>query len=70
MQPSDSHSTLELKNYYVTLSKYKDPDKILSYYKKNFSVKFVPKNFSYNSQENNFLSVNEIRNQIEKIKVL
>jgi UDP-N-acetylglucosamine 4,6-dehydratase (inverting) len=70
LQPSDSRSTLELKNYYVILSKYKNQDKISSFYKKKFSAKSVPDNFSYNSQENNFLSVNEIKNQIEKIKVL
>jgi hypothetical protein len=70
LQSSDSRDTLELKNYYVILSKYKDQDKTLSYYKKKFSAKSVPDNFSYNSQDNNFLSVNEIRNQIEKIKVM
>ena len=70
LQSSDSRSTLELKNYYIILSNYKNYDKILSYYKKKFSAKFVPDNFSYNSQKNNFLSVNEIRNQIEKIEVL
>jgi FlaA1/EpsC-like NDP-sugar epimerase len=70
LQSSDSRDTLELKNYYVILSKYKDHNKIFSYYKKKFSAKSLPNNFSYNSLENNFLSVNEIRNQIKKIKVL
>jgi UDP-N-acetylglucosamine 4,6-dehydratase len=70
LQSSDSRNTLELKNYYVILSRYKDYDKSLLYYKKNFAAKSVPDNFSYNSLENNFLSVNEIRNQIKKINVL
>jgi FlaA1/EpsC-like NDP-sugar epimerase len=70
LQSSDSPSTLELKNYYVILSKYKDPNKTRSYYKKKFSARPVTDNFSYNSLENNFLSVNEIRNQVEKNKVL
>jgi nucleoside-diphosphate-sugar epimerase len=70
LQRSDSSSAYELKNYYVILSKYKNQDMISSYYKKFFSAKSVPDNFSYNSLENNFLSVNEIRNEIEKIKIL
>ena len=70
LQSSDSRNTLELKNYYVILSRYKDYDKSLLYYKKNFAARSVPDNFSYNSLENNFLSVNEIRNQIKKINVL
>lgn len=70
LQSSDSGSTVELKNYYVVLSKLKDFDKIYSYYKKKFSAKNVSNNFSYNSRENNFLSLNQIKNQIKKIKVL
>jgi FlaA1/EpsC-like NDP-sugar epimerase len=69
LQSSDSNSTVELKNYYIILSKHKYQNKIISYYKKNFSAKYVSDNFSYNSLENNFLSVNEIRKQIEKIKI-
>ena len=69
LQSSDSRSTIELKNYYVILSRYKEQDKILSYYKNNFSAKPVKDNFSYNSLENNFLSVNEIRNLLEKNKI-
>ena len=68
LQSSDSFNTLELKNYYVVLNSDSMRDKIFSYYKKKFYAKPVPDNFSYNSLENNFLSVNEIRNQIEKIK--
>jgi UDP-N-acetylglucosamine 4,6-dehydratase (inverting) len=64
LQSSDSNSTVELKNYYIILSKHKYQNKIISYYKKNFSAKYVSDNFSYNSLENNFLSVNEIRKQI------
>jgi len=70
LQSSDSGSTVELKNYYVILNKFKDFDKIYSYYKKKFSAKTVSNNFSYNSRENNFLSLNQIKNQIKKIKVL
>lgn len=69
LQSSDSRNTLELKNYYVILSKHKEQDKILSYYINNFSAKPVKDNFSYNSLENNFLSVNEIRNLLEKNKI-
>ncbi len=69
LQSSDSPNTIELKNYYVILSNYKNKDKIFSYYKKNFFGISVPDNFSYNSRENNFLSVNQIRDQIEKVKI-
>jgi len=69
LQSSDSRNTLELKNYYVILSNYKNKDKILSYYRKNFSARSVPDNFSYNSRENNFLSVDQIRDQIEEVKI-
>jgi len=69
LQSSDSRNTLELKNYYVILSNYKNKDKIFSYYKKNFFARSVPDNFSYNSRENNFLSVNQIRDQIEEVKI-
>jgi FlaA1/EpsC-like NDP-sugar epimerase len=69
LQPSDSRSTLELKNYYVILNRYEKKDKILSYYKNNFSAKPVKENFSYNSLENNFLSLSEIKNLVEQNKI-
>jgi UDP-N-acetylglucosamine 4,6-dehydratase (inverting) len=67
IQSSDSINTLELKNYYIILSNHKYQNKIISYYKKIFHAKYVSNNFSYNSYKNNFLSVNEIRKQIEKV---
>lgn len=67
IQSSDSINTIELKNYYIILSNHKYQNKIISYYKKNFYAKYVSDNFSYNSYKNNFLSVNEIRKQIEKV---
>ena len=67
LQSSDSGSTVELKNYYVILNKFKDFDKTYSYYKKKFFARTVSNNFSYNSRENNFLSINQIKNQIKKI---
>jgi UDP-N-acetylglucosamine 4,6-dehydratase (inverting) len=69
LQSSDSPNTIELKNYYVILSNYKNKDKIFSYYKKNFFGISVPDNFSYNSSENNFLSVKEIRDQIDEVQI-
>ena len=64
IQAADSANTIELSNYYVILNDYKDKNKIFSYYKKNFSAKSLPDNFSYNSFNNNYLSIKEIRNQI------
>jgi len=69
LQAAESPYTLELKNFYVIVNNYKKNDKIFSYYKKNFFARFVPENFSYNSLQNNFLSLNQIRAEIIKSKI-
>lgn len=68
IQVADSANTIELSNYYVILNDYKDKNKIFSYYKKNFSAKSLADNFSYNSFNNNYLSIKEIRSQINNLK--
>jgi UDP-N-acetylglucosamine 4,6-dehydratase (inverting) len=58
IQQSESYNTLEIKNYFIITNKIK---KNINYYKKKFSAKFVSPNFSYNSLENNFLSIKQIK---------
>ena len=62
---SDSPNSLEFKDYFVIFSSNKS--KLKNYYIKNLKGKKLPKNFSYNSRENKFLSVSQIRNLIKKI---
>jgi UDP-N-acetylglucosamine 4,6-dehydratase len=59
IQQCESYNTLEIKNYFIIINKIKE--KNINYYKKNFSAKFVSPNFSYNSLENNFLSIKQIK---------
>ena len=68
IQVADNANTIELSNYYIILNDYKDKNKIFSHYKKNFSAKSLPDSFSYNSFNNNYLSIKEIRNQINNLK--
>ena len=41
-------------------------DKIFNFYRKNKNGKTLPLNFSYNSRNNTFLSVKEIKDLIKK----
>ena len=69
LQSSESRNALELKNFYVILNNFKNKNKTFLYYKKSFFAKPVKDNFSYNSRENIFLSIDNIKDQIEKIKI-
>ena len=60
---SDSHSTIDIGEYYVILPA--EPSFREEYIKKNIQFSNVPQNFSYNSKDNvNFLSVDQIRKLI------
>ena len=63
----DSLNTLEFKKYFVIVPSSKFYYVNKSFYKKKFkNCKLVKKNFSYNSLENKFLSVSEIKKIIKK----
>ena len=59
---SDSQNTIELKNSYLILSTINK--KIMSFYSRKFRAKKVPKGFVYNSNNNKFLTVLEIKKLI------
>ena len=61
---ADSINSLEFKNYYIIFANNKD--KIFNFYRKNKNGKTLPLNFSYNSRNNTFLSVKEIKDLIKK----
>ena len=61
---ADSINSLEFKNYYIIFASNKD--KIFNFYRKNKNGKTLPLNFSYNSRNNTFLSVKEIKDLIKK----
>jgi len=64
---SDSQNTLELKNFYIILSKL--DEKTFLKYKKKYRAKKVKRGFTYNSKTNNkFLSINEIKKLLKKFK--
>jgi UDP-N-acetylglucosamine 4,6-dehydratase (inverting) len=67
IQQSESHNTLEIENYFIITNKIKE--KNINYYKRKFSAKFVSPNFSYNSLENNFLSIKHIKDIINNIRI-
>tara|TARA_Y100000741_G_scaffold348952_1_gene317572 strand:- start:2743 stop:3765 length:1023 start_codon:yes stop_codon:yes gene_type:complete len=63
----DSYNTLEFKNYFVIVPSSKFYYVNKSFYKKKFrNCKLVKKNYSYNSLNNKFLSVSEIKKIIKK----
>ena len=63
---SDSFNTIESNKFYIILPKVENITK----YVKKFRTKKINKPFSYNSKnDQNILSVNEIRNLIKKIKI-
>ena len=61
---ADSINSLEFKNYYIIFASNKS--KIFNFYRKNKNGKSLPTNFSYNSRNNTFLSIKEIRDLIKK----
>lgn len=63
---SDSHNTIESKNFYIILP---NKDSKLKKYISKFKAKKIKKSFSYNSKDNkNFLSVKELKKIIDKEK--
>ena len=57
---SDSKNTLESKNFFIIIN----DEKLSKYYQSNFKCKKVKKGFSYNSRENKFLSVRDLKKLI------
>ena len=58
---TDSFDTIDIKNYFIIIANNINKNKIRDHYKKKFDVKNVSKNFSYNSNENKFLSIKQIQ---------
>ncbi len=56
----DSLNTLDIGNYYVILNN-QNKSFTEKYYKKKFNAKKVKKDFSYNSKNNNYLNIKEIK---------
>ncbi len=68
LSKADSANSIDIGKYYIILQNIND-NKKLSYYKKKFSYKKVKANFSYNSRDNtNFLSVNQLKEILHKLK--
>ena len=61
---ADNPNTLEFKNFFIICPSNKD--KIYNHYHKKKNGKTLPKNFSYNSRNNSFLKVSDIRDLIKK----
>jgi FlaA1/EpsC-like NDP-sugar epimerase len=62
---NDSRSTLDLGKCFIILPS-RDSE-LVKYYKK-FKAKFVKENFNYSSENNKFLSINEIKNILSNIQ--
>lgn len=62
---SDSYNSLEFDDYFIIFPSNKDP--LREYYIKKNKGKPCKKDFSYNSRENFFLSVAEIKKLVKKI---
>ncbi len=64
---NDSYYTYDIGSYYVILNPIStEQGKTIKYYKKNF--KLVDKDFSYTSDKNEFLSIEEIKSILKKLK--
>jgi UDP-N-acetylglucosamine 4,6-dehydratase len=63
MQQSEAYNTLEIKDYFIITNKIKENN--INYYKRKFAAKFVSPNFSYNSLDNNFLSIKQIKDMLK-----
>jgi UDP-N-acetylglucosamine 4,6-dehydratase/5-epimerase len=62
---SDSDLTVDFGNYYAILPN----TDLYKYYLKNYKVKSIQKNFSYNSQENKeFLSIKDLSNFLKEFR--
>ena len=57
---SDSKNTLESKNHFIIIN----DEKLSKYYQNKFKCKKVKKGFSYNSRENKFLSISDLKKLI------
>jgi UDP-N-acetylglucosamine 4,6-dehydratase len=62
---NDSRSTLDLGKCFIILPS--RASELVKYYKK-FKAKFVKENFNYSSENNKFLSINEIKNILRNIQ--
>jgi UDP-N-acetylglucosamine 4,6-dehydratase/5-epimerase len=70
LSKADSANSIDIGKYYLILQNINDNEK-LSYYKKKFNCKKVKANFSYNSKDNkNFLSVNQLKEILLKLRTL
>ena len=58
---NDSHYTFQTKNYYIIINESNNSDKIIKFHKRNYHAKNVANNFSYNSKENKYLNLKEIK---------
>tara|TARA_Y100000992_G_scaffold267420_1_gene205963 strand:+ start:1326 stop:2342 length:1017 start_codon:yes stop_codon:yes gene_type:complete len=66
----ESHQVIEFKDHYTIIPSFKNSDELKKSYlknKKGEKGRFIGKNFCYNSKENTFLSIKEIKEQIKKI---
>ena len=61
---NDSRNTLEFKDYYIIFSN--NTDNLYKYYLKSKKGKKLPDNFSYNSKNNKFLKISELKKLIRK----
>ena len=61
---SDSVNSLEFKNYFIIFPS--GDDTLKRYYKNKLKGKTLKKDFSYNSRENRYLSVSQLKKLIEK----
>jgi len=62
---SDSYNALEFKDFFIIFPSNKDP--IREYYIRKYKGKPLKRDFSYNSRNNKFLSVSELKKLIVKV---
>ena len=63
IQNHDSLDTIDIGKYYIILANNRknNKDKIKKFFKKNYKIKNMSSFFSYNSKENNFLNLNNLK---------
>ena len=64
ISPPESYSAIDVGEYMLILPDH-DKKKYINFYKKNFKIKHLNPNTSYNSYENNYLSLNDLKKIIE-----
>tara|TARA_B100001057_G_C22860863_1_gene954453 strand:- start:629 stop:1630 length:1002 start_codon:yes stop_codon:yes gene_type:complete len=62
---TDSLDTINLKNFYIIIANNLNKKRIKNHFKKKFDISNVDKNFSYNSNENKFLDIKQIKSILE-----